>query len=84
MKELTIEELKGLIRLTLPYSKKISIEDSDRKDDVYFTWMGTRYKVQRKSLLVEEVENGMLISTNATILMRIIFENELNLKAGQT
>ena len=83
--------LEALMKV-LPYSEQITQLDLESGESViYFTWIGTRFKIAfGSSIYVSEVEGSFLSGSNLSILLQSIliqkacsidYERNLNEKA---
>lgn len=68
---MTKEQILESMFRKLPYSYHIKNIDLSAKDEVRFTWRGTSYVADTFGS-VWEVENGCLVSSDRSILMRFV------------
>lgn len=66
------EKLMELVLKALPYSEQLTdLNFESEVDTIRFTWREVRYRVTN-TLYVEEVQDGILASTDRTILMQTL------------
>jgi hypothetical protein len=70
---MTNTQIFELVLAALPYCNQITDIDFHGTEVVRFTWRGARFQIS-STLQVEEVEDGMLLSTDKTILLRALLE----------
>lgn len=81
MSEFTVDEVLTALH-SLPYPEHVSqVTVRPRNEEaVRFTWRSTRYRVSLRQLSVEEAEDGLLATTQATILMEHLLRYAVHLK----
>jgi len=75
----SIEQYKILntLRKCLPYSDQMFGVDLFEDGSIRFDWRGRRYRISR-NYGVEQVGDGILISSNKAMLIQALLENERN------
>jgi len=74
--EMTNEQLVEIVTKALPYSQHISDWDFsfDNNNSIRFTWRSDRFRVSSEGLSVEECRDGMLASSNLSILLETLLK----------
>ena len=66
-----------ILNNAIPYPNQIKDYDINNKDQIRFTWRGTRFKVDFQNASVDEVGNGVLIGSDLSILIEALIKRTL-------